>query len=78
MDIWSWLWIAWIGAFLIIEGIALFRKQRNDTLSEKTWKWFSLKGDKGKLKWWQALLRFGFLAFWAWLTLHFLTGGRFL
>jgi len=38
MDIWSWLWIAWIGAFLIIEGIALFRKQRNDTLSEKTWK----------------------------------------
>lgn len=72
------LWVAWIAAFVVIEGVALVRKRRGDTLSEHTWRWFSLKGDKSKLKPWQAVLRFGFLAFWAWLTLHFLTGGSFL
>ena len=78
MDVWAWLWVAWIGAFVVIEAIAIWRKGPGDTLSEKVWKWFSLKGSKDKLKPWQALLRFGFLAFWAWLTIHFLSGGRFL
>ena len=78
MDVWAWLWIVWIGAFIVIEAIAIWRKGPGDTLSEKVWKWFSLKGSKDKLKPWQALLRFGFLAFWAWLTIHFLSGGRFL
>lgn len=78
MDVWAWLWIAWIGAFLIIEAVAIRRKEPGDTLSEKVWSWFSLRGDKDTLERWQVVLRFGFLAFWAWLTIHFLSGGRFL
>ncbi len=75
---WGWLWVAWLLVFVAIEAAALINKDRGDTLSEHVWAWFSLKGNKGKLKWWQALLRFAFLAFWVWLTLHFLTGGWFL
>ena len=78
MTIWTWLWIIWLLAFIVIETITIIRKDRGDTLSEHVWKWFSLKGGKDKLKPWQAGLRFAFLAFWAWLTIHFLTGGRFL
>ena len=78
MDMWAWFWIFWIGLFLIIEIAAIINPERGDTLSEKVWKWFSLRGSKEKLKPWQVLLRFGFLAFWAWLTIHFLTGGNFL
>ena len=75
---WDLLWVAWLLAFAVLEGIALWRKKRGDTLSENTWKWFSLKGDKSKLRWWQYLLRIGFFAFWIWLTIHFLSGGRIL
>ncbi len=71
-------WILWILAFAVIETIAIVRKARGDTLSEHVWNWFSLKGKKGKLKGWQIALRFGFLSFWAWLTIHFITGGTFL
>ena len=71
-------WILWILAFVVIEGIALADSRRNDTLSEHVWTWFSLKGEKGSLRWWQAILRFGFMAFMAWLTIHFLTGGAWL
>ena len=71
-------WIFIIVWFAVWETIAIVRKKRGDTLSEHVWQWFSLKGGKDKLKPWQAGLRFAFLAFWAWLTLHFLSGGRFL
>ena len=77
-DPFTWFWILWILAFIIIEGAALIRKDRGDTLSEKTWKWFSLKGSKDKLKPWQVLVRIGFISFWVWLTIHFLFGGSFL
>ena len=78
----DWLFTAsWIVMgvwFLIWEGIAIFRKKRGDTLSEHIWAWFSLEGPKKNLKPWQGWMRFGFLAFWAWLTFHFLSGGSFL
>jgi len=78
VTVWTWLWVGWIAAFLIIEGITIARRERGDTLSEHVWKWFHLVGSKSTLTKWQALARFVFLAFWAWLTIHFLTGGRFL
>jgi hypothetical protein len=75
---WTWLWLSWIGLFLILEAVALVRKERGDTLSEHVWNWFSLKGKKHTKKPWQVAVRFGFIAFWAWLTIHFITGGSFL
>ena len=70
-------WVFILIWFIIWEGIALIRKKRGDTLSEHVWTLFSLKGRKDGLKWWQAALRVLFLAFWAWLTFHFLFGGSF-
>lgn len=70
------LWIAWIAAFVVIEGVALYRKQEGDTLSEHVWKWFhtdKMTKPTGTTR----LRRFVLLAFMAWLSVHFLTGGMF-
>ncbi|ATI18704.1 hypothetical protein SEA_DAUDAU_3 [Streptomyces phage Daudau] len=78
MTVWSWLWVGWLAAFAAIEGKALFNKTEGDTLSEHVWKWFATKqGSTGKPSGWVRLRRFGLLAFMAWLSVHFLTGGRF-
>ena len=71
-------WVAMGAWFVVWETIALVRRRRGDTLSEHVWSWFSLRGNKNRLKPWQAALRFAFLAFWAWLTIHFLSGGSWL
>lgn len=68
---WTWLWLIWIAGFLAVELPAAFNKQPGDTLSEHVWKWFSIKN---KSKGYKAR-RLGFLAFWAWLTVHFFSGG---
>ena len=68
-------WILWLAAFGVLEAIALVRKARGDTLSEHVWQWFSLKGKKTPKKPHEVAIRYGFLAFWAWLTVHFVTGG---
>lgn len=78
MDIWTWLWIGWLALFLGIEIPGLFNKTPGDTLSEHVWKWFAI--DKAKTKKRQVAgqaRRFVLLAFMAWLTAHFLSGGRF-
>lgn len=61
-------WLLWLAMFLVVEGIALFNKEKGDTLSEHIWKWFSVK-DKGKG--WLAR-RFVLAAFLVWLLLHML------
>ena len=71
-------WLAMGVWFLIFEGLAIWRAKGDDTLSEHIWDWFKLRGPKRNLSRAQGFLRFGFLAFWAWLTVHFLTGGSFL
>lgn len=68
---WSYLWLAWLLAFCVIEGIAIFDSQRGNTLSENVWAWFSIKG-KGRA--WR-FRRFVLLSFMAWLTVHFVSGG---
>lgn len=72
MDGYSIAWYLWIGWFLIEEGYALWHRDTNATLSGHVWAWFSVRG-KGRL--WR-LRRFGLLAFLAWLTVHFMSGGR--
>lgn len=71
-------WVFILVWFAVWETIAIIRKKRGDTLSEHVWSWFSLRGRKGDLTKWQALSRFAFLAFWAWITIHFLSGGAWL
>ncbi len=68
---WTVGWALWLVMFLAIEGAALFNKERGDTLSEHVWKWFGIKGKPKGYKW----RRFAFLSFWAWLSVHFFTGG---
>ncbi|MGW4158710.1 hypothetical protein [Streptomyces sp. NPDC004788] len=78
MTIWSWLWVGWLAAFCAIEGRALFNKTEGDTLSEHVWKWFGtaqIAKAAGQPTGWVRLRRFALLAFMAWLSVHFLTGG---
>lgn len=67
------LWLVWLAMFIAIEGQAFLYRVQGGTLSEHVWAWFSIKG---KGAWWRAR-RFVLLAFLAWLTVHFLTGGAF-
>lgn len=34
---WFWLWMGWLGIFVVAEGIAIFDKDSGDTLSESIW-----------------------------------------
>ena len=79
MDIWAWLWIAWIVLFAGFESIALCRKAPGDTLSEHVWRWFGIgvHGDRPKATGWVRLRRVALLSSLVWLVLHFLTGGFF-
>ncbi|MEX1655529.1 hypothetical protein ABZ960_20470 [Streptomyces pseudovenezuelae] len=77
MTVWSWLWVGWLGAFVAIEGKALFNKTKGDTLSEHVWKWFATARVDHDPTGWVRLRRFTLLAFMAWLSVHFLTGGMF-
>ena len=85
----TWSWVAWIVLFGIIEGAALILHGKGYTLSEHVWKWFAIPdANDGKVRhsqylgpqpvtWLIRLRRFALLAFLAWMSLHFLTGGRF-
>lgn len=73
MNIWTQLWLIWLGMFGVVEGAALANKKPGDTLSEHVWKWFSIQDKGGGWR----LRRFGLLSFLAWLVAHFLTGGKF-
>lgn len=67
-------WLSWLGAFGVIEGLALLTKHPGGTLSEHVWRWFAVTDPSRS-----ALVRarrFTLLAFLAWLSIHFLTGGR--
>lgn len=81
MTAWSWLWLAWLGYFAVVEGMALANARSGDTLSEHVWAWFGTgrgPGPTGRCaSGWTRLRRFALLAFLAWLVAHFLTGGLF-
>lgn len=71
-------WWVMGGWFLVWEGVALSNKKPGDTLSEHVWKYFyTYRGSSTRPNALQRLRRFALLAFMAWLSAHFLTGGRF-
>jgi len=70
----EYAWAAWAGAFVVIEGIALYRRQPGDTLSEQVWKIFHTAKGTVPDKTTRAR-RFALLAFVSWLAVHFMTGG---
>jgi hypothetical protein len=67
-------WLAWLAAFGVIEGKALFSRREGATLSEHVWKWFAIGADHDPTGW-VRMRRAALLAFMAWLSVHFLTGG---
>lgn len=75
MDVFTLLWLGWLIYFAIVEGVALFNGSRTgDTLSEHVWAWFGISSSKPATAWSRAR-RFILLAFMAWLSLHFMSGG---
>ena len=59
---WRWLWVGWLGAFVVIEGVAIFNREDDDTLSEFIWD-FVVSNPLG----WA-----GVAILLSWLTKHFL------
>lgn len=77
LDGYTIAWLAWLAAFVVIEGKALLNRRPDDTLSEHVWKWFATADMSRPVTGWVRFRRFVLLAFLAWLVAHFLTGGLF-
>jgi hypothetical protein len=77
MSVWTLAWIGWGIYFVIVEGIALRNSTRGDTLSEHVWAFIGFSDGMKYPTGWTRLRRFLVLAFMAWLSFHFLTGGIF-
>jgi hypothetical protein len=73
VTIYTVLWIVWIGIFGAIEGRAIANKAKGDTLSEHVWKWFAVTSTDKATRSRRVLLLCGLV----WLSVHFLSGGRF-
>ena len=74
MNGWTWLWIAWVIAFAVVEIPAIIRKNRpgdpddRDTLSDHLVHYFHINTVPGKVVW-SVFVLGGAL----WLWLHILT-----
>jgi hypothetical protein len=78
-------WLVWGAYFAVVEGYAIVRSHQQHaagrhatggTLSEHVWAWFgTAPGTHADT--WAYVRRFVLLAFMAWLSVHFLTGGRY-
>lgn len=81
MSGWTWAWIGWTAYFAAVEGMALTNSKAGDTLSEHVWAFIGSRyvanTPDRKVGGWTRLRRFAVLAFMAWLSAHFLTGGYF-
>lgn len=58
------IWLVWIIMFLVVEGLALYRRRSQDTFSWQVW---TIERRVPWLKWVVAI-------FLLWLILHFYTG----
>ncbi|QFG25456.1 hypothetical protein [Actinomadura sp. WMMB 499] len=65
-------WVVWIFFFLLVEGVALFRRQKGDTFSEHWWSLFRVR--QKTPVWAKALLTVVQLAFGGWLVGHLAFG----
>ena len=76
MSIWEVLWLAWLAAFGVIEGVALVNDRRHGyatgqrTLSVNFRRWFRTDTHRGRTVW---LLVSGI--FFAWFTVHIAVAG---
>lgn len=70
MNLYSYLWLAWLALFLPIEFKALASKKRGRTLSAHCWFWFCFD-DAGSTRAYWRTRRAVFCTFWTALTLHF-------
>ena len=59
---WRTIWLVWIGVFLVIEGIAVFNNEDDDTLSEFVWDFVTIH----PIGW------VGIAGLLGWLAFHFL------
>ena len=70
MDLWTILWLVWGALFALIEGVAIARDARGDTLSEHLRLWFRTDTRKGRTAW---LIVSG--VFMAWFVTHIAVAG---
>jgi hypothetical protein len=70
---WTDMWVAWIAAFFLIEGTALYRRKQADTLSWHVWVWFGIPHHSVPARG-VRVKRISLLGFLAWLSAHFLSG----
>ena len=71
-DIWTAMWLAWAALFALVEGVALFNDQKNDTLSEKLREWSGIKQGKRTAR--SYVIFFALILFFVWFPIHILTG----
>lgn len=69
-DVFTVLWLLWIAAFGVIEGVAVFNDRRDDTLSEHLRDWFRTDRKRGRTAW---LVTSG--VFFAWFVTHIAVAG---
>lgn len=73
MNVWDWLWLAWLALFLPIEVRGIRKKIHGATLSEHCWWWFCWKDYGVGRRLWRTR-RAVFCLFWAALSAHFILG----
>lgn len=72
MSGYRWLWVAWVGAFLVLEFTAIIRRQYKNTFSDFVW-WLA-DITPGRTSWnWTAVHLF-IAVFLLWLFLHLAFG----
>lgn len=69
MNGWTVAWVLWLVMFAVIEGAAILRKGKDDTLSEHVWKWFQIRESR---QW--NVRRWALAVFLVWLLVHFVAG----
>ncbi|MCW2898803.1 MAG: hypothetical protein JWO67_1068 [Streptosporangiaceae bacterium] len=68
----TWMWIGWIAAFLVLEGIGLFDRKPGGTFSEFMWGLFHVRDRRPTAATWIA--RVALVLFGTWLTGHIAFG----
>lgn len=66
--VYDYAWFLWLAAFVIIEGISLYRDDYPGTLTAHVRHWFGLDGHT----WFWRFRRAVLIGFMGWLSLHFL------
>jgi len=69
-DSYTQLWGIWVLLFAVIEGTAVFRKDKGATLSRHIWKFLGLKSKGYELPSGYKWRRGGLAVFFAWLIAH--------